>query len=1591
MAMAERTMQMASGDEQQTTNTGNKTLLICEACVARCHSNHKGVKYMYTVLSSRTVYCMCMEVGKMIRGQCLACVISDEQTKTQRLAEQFKLELRRRRQRDYDYPPIFACIPRYTRGNKNKVLSGWHLCRVCKPVVVNREGEEEEVEHELDNDTTTAGDSDDGSATLTDEEEDDNDDESELTGSETESLDGIPPSDNKQATLEVKDDAADESSQITKQSGSQVTSSLKKGGTTVPAANGAASVKTVTFKEASTAVDESASKVLVPSTNGKEGGGETETGISDGMSVASSLEKLLSGKEVHRRKNLEKKRKKYPKLKFDNENQIRLIPEDGWVECYDIEEPEDLKFDDVVLCERQGGILKLPAKVKAKVIKGFFRVRYEDRQFGEEVLHRSKIELVSRGKFWFNIHTGQSSWSREAVDKFKLGLIDSGPIENGEGESKGEFQSESVMFIKPSHAPEIFESESLTLNGGDWMELYQQSNMRRGFDYFDEMYHEETDLVFYVHHNQFIEEKACLSLQRLYRQKHLKKSPFLSFVSVAFTFDIPPYVWKMKKELGGWGYLRRRSKNVGDFRDNDGNEWEEYMDNKTSEFFYWQEEDNQYRWEKPPLYQKTAKDFIKKEYEFKEGEECMFLFPGHRKEEVAIIKKVRYDDETNEPMYDIQHKYNESLIYKWIARVRVKQVPLEGEELKFVKLENKWRSTIKRRREIEERNKRREKELKLQEEMRLLEMLGSKAYQLAQQRQEQQQMALENGQAPPESVVGSQALVPVADGSVVPTGDVSQAAGSGGAVSVVNVNSVGEGSATAMRPIVISDTTRLMRGRMQRISLEAQILREELDEAEGKKRRERVREELENFKTQVSSDGRPLTRAAILSLTRSLEMKLILEDKVEKRNELQKQLEAKKQETQRRIKELDDYLRENEVAVTTPRSLYRRQIVRRAHIAMKRQSDGYIICEWGCGDWFRVGVEQQDHQLRRCVKRILPCILGCPLKHTEEHWLSPHESTKAYEKLHSNKKQMVQSIRKKLEAKKAAKAAKEEEEERERLKKLNMSSSLLEKMSQKISKGSAKSRKGIVNKGPDVGILEGDGESESAGISTLEEELLMAENMVDGEGIDALLMEEASVTMEELQMQEQAVVGEMTVQQFHETMECPKRLIMCPLQCLEWVCAENLDRHMKDLCTKRPADPIFCRLGCGMQFGGRIENLLEAEDERIEHENEECIYRIVRCNWVYDDGKLCAAQMKATERDAHRDYHMTHVGIFTYSVPGIYTYKTDRKSARFKIQLWGAGGGSGYFYGRQGGDGGGGAFVEVIIDIEPYSVLELTVGAGGGAGVRGKEAAPVDINNLRQVAAKRREKERSLPRSKLKVTLNDLMAHATEEEQNIIYQDAVETERCSNTPGGMPGGGEGYAGNECWASGGGGGYTAISKKTSRGTQLLLLAAGGGGGGSVPGLPGGGLDGILPGTLVDPLNGRTATVDSPGAAGESGSTFNSQWAATPGQMWQGGNGCEFGAGGGGGYYGGGGGGTSPGIGGGGGGGSSYVYSHICRDIVLIPGHNKNPGGMNHKPPQACGVGDWDKTGGIVGEGGRGEPFATNPGKNGGIRIYKTGFY
>jgi hypothetical protein len=278
-----------------------------------------------------------------------------------------------------------------------------------------------------------------------------------------------------------------------------------------------------------------------------------------------------------------------------------------------------------------------------------------------------------------------------------------------------------------------------------------------------------------------------------------------------------------------------------------------------------------------------------------------------------------------------------------------------------------------------------------------------------------------------------------------------------------------------------------------------------------------------------------------------------------------------------------------------------------------------------------VGKEQIDHQLRRCVRRIIGCTLGCPLKHTEEFWLTPHS----------------------------------------------------------LSKRSAADQCHDCN----VGSI---AESSASTVPTFDSD---AEIFYGGSFAERARTPKV----------EALTVGTVTQQQYHETDECPKRLVMCPKNCLEWVVAELMDKHLTEQCTKRPAKPILCRNGCGEKFGGQVETLIQAEDERLQHEQEECFLRVVRCTWQFDDGRVCAAQMRANEREEHRDYHLTLQGMMTYSIPGTYLYKVPKKLTRLKVQLWGGGGGSGFFQGRQGGSGGGGAYVEVSARAMHYLPCRITI------------------------------------------------------------------------------------------------------------------------------------------------------------------------------------------------------------------------------------------------------------------------------------------
>ena len=59
--------------------------------------------------------------------------------------------------------------------------------------------------------------------------------------------------------------------------------------------------------------------------------------------------------------------------------------------------------------------------------------------------------------------------------------------------------------------------------------------------------------------------------------------------------------------------------------------------------------------------------------------------------------------------------------------------------------------------------------------------------------------------------------------------------------------------------------------------------------------------------------------------------------------------------------------------------------------------------------------------------------------------------------------------------------------------------------------------------------------------------------------------------------------------------------------------------------------------------------------------------------------------------------------------------------------------------------------------------------------------------------------------------------------------------------------------------------------------------------------------------------------------------------------------------------------------------------------MVMGHGSQPGGLNHDPPLACGLGEWDRLGGYAGQGGISDSLNPVAGNSGAVRIAKPGFY
>ncbi|KAG7386068.1 hypothetical protein PHYPSEUDO_000660 [Phytophthora pseudosyringae] len=428
--------------------------------------------------------------------------------------------------------------------------------------------------------------------------------------------------------------------------------------------------------------------------------------------------------------------------------------------------------------------------------------------------------------------------------------------------------------------------------------------------------------------------------------------------------------------------------------------------------------------------------------------------------------------------------------------------------------------------------------------------------------------------------------------------------------------------------------------------------------------------------------------------------------------------------------------------------------------------------------------------------------------------------------------------------------------------------------------------------------------------------------------------------------------------------QCSSRIVYCPRECGVWLPHFDLAvPHMRDLCVRRPVGDLLCRLGCGRVYRGGAHELLSLEQTRLAHEQDDCELRKVKCTWP-----KCNAGIQAKERNAHRRAHLLSSGILSLVTAEVHKYKVPRDVKLLKFQAWGAGGGSGVLRGQSVGHGGGGAFAQGICPVFPGETLYFSVGSGGSGG---KFARMAQIPDDESDDTESGNKTKKVPGGVLVTT------------------------QVSTATGGFPGGGQGHSGNKESACGGGGGFTSIYRQGAYGIEYILVAAGGGGGGTCRhGGGGGACKARKPKEGDDIRCGRPGGDVAGGAAGAC-DEYNPicKFVGTNGASMQGGDGAEFGGGGGGGLFGGGGGGFSPGIVGGGGGGSSYVNASLLtiKSVHVETGGAIKPGGMNENPPQSVRGAYWDLVDGVAGEGGTGSAQTTAQGNHGGVRIARPGFF
>ena len=650
--------------------------------------------------------------------------------------------------------------------------------------------------------------------------------------------------------------------------------------------------------------------------------------------------------ERSRRRAEKKAARELKEMQEESEIQLDFFPylpppglPEGWIEVADFEEAEDSLYLGcrVLAYKHRTGpnclLAQTPIReygtILKKVTSLVYLVQFDDAE--RRHVGRDYIEVITKKTFYVNIQKGLHAWTIEEAGELDFHFVNHG---------------------KTQRCP-------VTLDVPDWIALKDRSVIRRSFENYDEYEDELSGLIFYIDELVSMDDRKARLIQRNVRSRKFFPCmvpvtskieriqngggesgilPFANNIFYAgwtcsgFSSSIPDEVIEECRILNAWTYIRRRSNFVGEFNSISGEEWEEYVDCISSEYLYWHEDTNTHQWIKPEIsrIQLEADKVI-----YKVDDEVMFRFPGDWQDTLGIITKIRTDDETNEPMYDVCRvkKYHDKMVRDpqfepeiWIAKHRIKKPVLDHEAAFFLKLDIQLTSNLRRTKAAEERKKKKEKQDRMNEQ---LAKIRDKL--LAQQSEEQ---------------IEGQALIAVAESNTMVKTDGKdnknqlQVIDEGGQKEVLTDK---ENATRNMSAAQLLQKARLLRAKQEALDVLSQ--KEKKDQERRKGAVQAVVDE-----HRKDGSGEQMSRSEMLALQRTIDMKMKIEDRIAERNKIQEELLERQRSREAKIVETEELLRSQEYQTTSPRSLVRRRLLRRMHLAMDRQHNNYVICEWGCGD-----------------------------------------------------------------------------------------------------------------------------------------------------------------------------------------------------------------------------------------------------------------------------------------------------------------------------------------------------------------------------------------------------------------------------------------------------------------------------------------------------------------------------------------------------------------------------------------------------------------------------------------------------------------